>query len=284
MWDGTADLCGRTILLWPEQGPYDVTVWASCVSEMVARAGHCILEVQPKLVPLFARSFVEAEVRADSREQGAEPTDFDFHLPMGSLYRHLRPDLAAAAEPKAYLVPDPDRIAFWKARLAALGPGPFVGISWKSPVITPTRSPNYTRMGDWKPVFGKQAQFVNLQCRDYRDDLAEAKREFGVTVHDFEDLDLYDDLDDVAALAGALDVAISVHTCVSAITAGVGTPTWRIAWRQNSWNNFLFIPRALSMASFERDTGETWDGVFAAIAGRLQDLIDARTGGTGARP
>ena len=233
MWDGTADLCGRTILLWPEQGPYDVTVWASCVSEMVARAGHCILEVQPKLVPLFARSFVEAEVRADSREQGAEPTDFDFHLPMGSLYRHLRPDLAAAAEPKAYLVPDPDRIAFWKARLAALGPGPFVGISWKSPLITPTRSPNYTRMGDWKPVFGKQAQFVNLQCRDYRDDLAEAKREFGVTVHDFEDLDLYDDLDDVAALAGALDVAISVHTCVSAITAGVGTPTWRIAWRKN---------------------------------------------------
>ena len=154
-----------------------------------------------------------------------------------------------------------------------------MGISWKSPLITPTRSPNYTRIGDWKPVFGKQAQFVNLQCRDYRDDLAEAKREFGVTVHDFEDLDLYDDLDDVAALAGALDVAISVHTCVSAITAGVGTPMWRIAWRQNSWNNFLFIPQAPSITSFERDTGETWDGVFAAIAGRLQDLVDARTGG-----
>ena len=35
----------------------------------------------------------------------------------------------------------------------------------------------------------------------YRDELAEANREFGITVHDFEDLDLYDDLDDVATLA-----------------------------------------------------------------------------------
>jgi hypothetical protein len=96
-----------------------------------------------------------------------------------------------------------------------------------------------------------------------------AKRDLGVTIHNFEDLDHYDDLDDVAALAGALDVAISVSTAVAAITAGVGTPTWVISWRQSSWSNFLFAPRGPSVRFFERNTGESWDAAFTSIAACL---------------
>jgi Flp pilus assembly protein TadD len=280
MWDGLAELTDRTILLWPEQGPQDVTIWASCVPEVIARAGRCILECHPKLVRLFARSFAMADVRADSRASDSGAADFDLHLPLGSLFRNLRPDLALDPRLERFLVPDPDRVAFWKARLASLGRGPFVGISWKSPLMSPDRSPNYTEIGDWMPVFRNVgAVFVNLQCGGYRDELAEAKREFGVTVHDFEDLDLYDDLDDVAALAAALDVAISVSTAVAAIAAGVGTPTWVVSWRQSSWNNILFAPRGPSVTFFQRDSGETWNRVFAAIAETLQDLVDARAGG-----
>ena len=128
--------------------------------------------------------------------------------------------------------------------------------------MTPQRSPNYTEISDWAPTFAnREAVFVNLQCKDHEDDLAVARRNFGVTVHDFGDLDLYDDLGEVAALAGALDVAISVSTAVAAITAGVGTPTWVITWRQSCWNNFLLAPRGPSVRFFERDTGESWDAV-----------------------
>ena len=275
LWDGIAELKGRTILLWGEQGPQDMTIWSSCLPHLSHRAGHCIVECPAKLVPLFARSFPDLEVRPENRGSDAERDDFDFHLPMGSLFRHFLPELTAASGVKAFLAPDPDRVAFWKRRLGDMGPGPFVGISWKSPLMTPQRCQNYTELADWAPAFAnREAVFVNLQCKDYEDDLAMAKRDFGVTVHDFGDLNLYDDLDEVAALAGALDVAISVSTAVAAITAGVGTPTWVVAWRQSPWNNFLLAPRGPSVRFFERDTGESWDAAFISIAECLAARAD----------
>ena len=121
------------------------------------------------------------------------------------------------------------------------------------------------------PVFeDRNVLFVNLQCGDYKNDLAIAKRDFGVIVHNFDDLDLYDDLDDVAALSKALDIAISVSTAVAAITAGVGTRTWLVSWRQSAWNNILYAPRGPSVTSFERNTGKTWDAAFEKIAERLK--------------
>ena len=267
LWDGIADLKGRTLLFWCEQGPQDMTIWSSCLPHVNARGAHCIVECPPKLIPLYARSFPDVEVRTGNRGSNAERDDFDFHLPMGSLFRHFLPELAEDSEPKAFLVPDPDRVAFWKKRLGEIGSGPFVGISWKSPAMTPRRRQNYTELADWAPVFAnRDAVFVNLQCKDFEDDLAAAKRDFGVTVHNFEDLDHYDNLDDVAALAGALDVAISVSTAVAAISAGVGAPTWVISWRQSSWNNLLLAPRGPSVRFFQRDTGESWDAVFESIA------------------
>ena len=270
MWDGASDLEGKIILVWPEQGPQDVTIWASAIPELATQAERCIVATYPKLVSLFARSFPEVEVRPDNADSSPEPFDFDIHLPMGSLFRSLR--TAPISTVPAFLVPDPERVAFWKHRLVDLGPGPYIGISWKSPLITPARSPNYTSINEWAPLFALPARFINLQCGEADEDLARAERELGITVHNFDDLDLFDGLDDVAALSAALDLSISVSAAPSAITAGVGTPTWVIAWQQSPWNNFLLAPRGPDVTRFERNTGETWDAVFAAMAGRLRDL------------
>ena len=269
MWDGTTDLSEKTIILWPEQGPQDVTIWASNISQIIAQAGLCIVEVQPKLVSLFTRTFPNAVVRAEDRSLQTQSTDIDFHLPLGSLYRCLYPNIDPPTED--YLIPDPERVTFWKKRLTELGPGPYVGISWKSPLITPARTPNYTQIEEWSPVFAnRDVVFVNLQCGNHENDLAVVKRDFGVMVHNFDDLDLYDDLDDVAALSKALDIAISVSTAVAAITAGVGTPTWLLSWCQSAWNNILFAARGPSVTSFERNTGETWEAAFESMADRLK--------------
>jgi len=269
-WDGSQDLNGRTILLWGEQGPGDICIWSSCLSHFSTRTGKCIVECPAKLVALLARSFPNIVVRAENTAANAEPDDFDFHLPMGSLFRHSIPALTETSAPEAYLIPDPGQRNFWKKRLAELGPGQFVGISWNSPVMNTKRSQNYTAIADWAPVFAiPDVTFINLQCNNYDDDLAQAKRDFGVTVHDVEGLDLYDDLDGVASLIGALDLTISVSTAVAAIAGGVGTPTWLVAWRQSYWNNVLLSARGPSVRSFQRDTWEPWDAVFASIAKRL---------------
>jgi len=267
MWNKDADLNSRAILLWSEQGVGDTIQWASCLSQVVAQAGHCIVEVQPKLVSLLARSFPKAVVRAEDRSSQA--TNIDFHLPLGSLYHRLYPNIESPTE--AYLIPEPGRVAFWKKRLAELGPGPYIGICWKSSLITPNRAPNYTRIEEWSPIFAnRDVVFVNLQSSDHENDLAVAKRDFGVIVHTFDDLDLYDDLDDVAALSKALDVNITVAIAVAAISAGVGTSTWEITWHQSSFNNIYHASRGPSVTRFGRNTGETWDAVFETMAERLK--------------
>ena len=272
MWDGSTDLSDKNLLVWPEQGPGDLTIWASGIPEIISRTGHCIIETAPKLVSLFARSFPRADVRPENETPDLNATDFDVHLPLGSLFRHLQQDPAAPCD--AYLVPDPDRVAFWKQRLASLGPGPYVGISWKSPLIKPDRTPNYTQIDDWAPLFALPAQFINLECSDSGKDLARAREHLGTTVHDFEDLDLFDGLDDVAALTAALDVVISVSTAVAPIAAGAGTPVWLIAWRQSPWSNFLLAARGPEVTWFERNLNESWDAVFAALAERLRGLAE----------
>jgi hypothetical protein len=157
IWDGAADLKDRTILLWSEQGVGDNLNWASCLSRVVSQAGLCIVEVPPKLVSLLARSFPNAVVRAEDR--GAQPTDIDFHLPMGSLYHRLYPNIDYPNEP--YLIPATERVSYWNGRLAELGPGPYIGISWKSSVTTPRRAQHYTRIAEWAPIFAnRDAVFV----------------------------------------------------------------------------------------------------------------------------
>ena len=199
MWDGTADLNGQTILLWPEQGLGDTIKWVSCISQLVTEAGHCILEVPPKLLSLFTRSFPKVEVHVENKLSSSKSMEFAFHLPLGSLYRCLYPNIEPLTE--AYLTPEPSRVAFWKKRLTELGAGPYIGISWKSSLFTPIRALNHTRIEEWSPVLAnRDVMFVNLQSGDYEKDLAAAKQDLGVQVHNFDDLDLYDDLDDVAAL------------------------------------------------------------------------------------
>ena len=88
LWDGRKSLKGKKILLWCEQGVGDTINWSYCLPFIASQAEHCILECQEKLVPLIARSFPNVEVKHENRSLDAEKYDFDYHLPMGSLYRH----------------------------------------------------------------------------------------------------------------------------------------------------------------------------------------------------
>jgi hypothetical protein len=276
LWDGKTSLKGKRILLWGEQGPQDMTIWSSCLPYLSSQVEHCIVECPKKLVPLLARSFPNVEVKATNRSLDNHRDDFDFHLPMGSLFRNFIPEISKNFKPDAFLFPDPSRVNFWKKRLNLLGSGPYVGVSWKSPLMRPARLPNYTQVSDWAPVLAlPDVTFINLQSSEFRDDLATIQDEFGVTVHNFEDLDHYDNLDDVAALSAALDIVVSVSTAVSAIAAGVGTSTKLVAWRQSAWNNLLLAPRGPSVDVFERNTWEPWDEVFNDIAKDIVKYQDA---------
>ena len=266
IWNGKKTLKGKTILIWGEQGPQDMIIWATCLKNLIVLAKHCILECPAKLVPLFSRSFPEIEVRVENKNDANEPTDFDFHLPMGSLFKCFSSKISNQKITDAFIKTDSLRVDYWRKRLGALATGPFIGISWKSPVMTPARSQNYTKLSDWKPVLSnRNVSFINLQSTDFSNDLANFKSRFGTQIHNFDDLDHYDNLDDVAALCQALDMCISVSTAVAAIAAGVGTKTKVVTWRQSPWNNILYAPSGPNVEIVERNTWEPWSQIFEKI-------------------
>ncbi len=260
-------LHNKTILLWSEQGIGDTIRWSSCLSLLAAQAKHCILECQEKLVPLLKRSFPNVEIKPENRSFDMEREDFDVHLPMGSLYRHFNDKIDTNAKAASYLVPNAERVTFWKERLKDIGKGPYIGIAWKSSNTSPDKLPNNTKITEWFPVLSvPDTTFVNLQYMDFECDLNKIENKFGLKVHNFNDLDHFNNIDDVAALCAALDMVISSQTSVPIISGGVGTLTKVLNYRQSSCNNILLSPSGPSVNIFERNLWEPWDNVFNLIA------------------
>ena len=271
LWDGKTSLKGKRILVWCEQGVGDTVMWSSRLSLLASQAGHCILECQEKLIPLLSRSFPNVEVKSEDRSQDTKREDFDYHLPMGSLYRHFVPEIIQSPKPDAFLIPDPVRVKFWKDRLSFLGSGPCVGISWKSLIMGGKLSKHFSSISEWSSLLTlPNLNFINLQYADAEDGLLQIQNEFGVKVHNFDDLDQYNDLDDVAALSAALDCVVSFGTSVPMITAGVGTLT-KCACLDNHVR-LHNSPVGPFLDTYERKVGEPWSNVFGLIADDITKL------------
>ena len=273
LWDGKKSLNGKRILLWSEQGIGDTMNWSSCLSYISSQAEHCILECQDKLVPLLKRSFPNVEVKPENRSLDLKRDDFDFHLPMGSLYKHFFQEIMQNAKIDAFLVPDPVRVSFWRKRLKSIGNGPYIGICWKSSVVSPSRLHHYPPISEWSPILTiPDVTFINLQYINLTDDLNKIKNELGVTVHNFEDIDQYNNIDDVAALCAALDIVVSTKVTPPFISSAVGTSTKIANWRQSPFNSFLTNPVTSSFDMYDKNTWEPWDNVFRLIAEDISKL------------
>src|SRR5262249_45087412 len=154
---------------------------------------------------------------------------FDFHVPAGSLARWLRPTLESFPHRRGYLVADPSRVAFWRERIAGAGPGLKVGISWRSRNLKGDRALSFARIEQWEPILRTPgAHFFSLQYDECTAELALARDRFGVEVQTFDGVDLFNDLDECAAIMQALDLVLTGPTSVSMLAAGAGAETWEL--------------------------------------------------------
>ncbi|HXZ67154.1 MAG TPA: tetratricopeptide repeat protein [Alphaproteobacteria bacterium] len=253
---------GKRVLLVAEQGLGDEIMYGNAIPDIIKEvgpAGKVCIACDQRLVPLFARSFPETIVGPHSgmNHNGkmmrgvvwlSKVSPIDYWAPFGTLLQYRRTRIEDFANKPPLLKADPERAQFWRSRLEALGPGPYVGISWKSLVMSGRRQKFYTPIKQWGPVLKVPGvKFVNLQYGNCASDIADAEQRFGVKVHNFEDLNLKDNLDDNAALCTALDLAISAPNAAAQIVGGVGTEIWYIAinniWPQLGTDHVPWYPK-----------------------------------------
>jgi tetratricopeptide (TPR) repeat protein len=226
-WDGQP-LNGKTLLVWREQGLGDELLFATCLHELEALGGNIIVECDARLVTVFQRSFPQYTVRAETfmPNHGMKSpfSDFDLHLPMGSLMKYFRRNIKDFERSGAYIKPDPAKVAKFEKRLAPYKDDyRLVGICWRSGKLDPVRNLAYTTLDDMcRHLQLSNHKLINLQYGDCEAELLEIEEKYGLDVLRWKDLNLRNDLEDVFALIECLHFVVSVQTAVLTMSSSLG--------------------------------------------------------------
>jgi tetratricopeptide (TPR) repeat protein len=206
--------------LWPEQGIGDEVLFARLAPLAAQRAARVTLQCEPRLVPLFARSFPELDVCAV--DAAAPPAAAQCAIGgLGAAMQVGVHDLGAGA---AYLKADGARVRESRARYQRLAGGrPIVGTAWASK--QPRRgAAKSAPIEDWRALLSRELCFINLQYGDVADDIARAKALFGADIHDDAEIDQMADLDAFAAQIAAMDRIVCISNTTVHLAGALGAP------------------------------------------------------------
>ncbi|MDP3855306.1 tetratricopeptide repeat protein [Phenylobacterium sp.] len=283
-WSPGADLAGKSMLIVGEQGLGDEIMFANVLPDVIEALGpngRLILAVEPRLVPLFQRSYPAARVGAHATYlaegrtyrplpflDDAAMAGIDLWTPIGSLLREFRREVSAYPVRPHFLEADPVRVAHWRKVLDGAPAGRKVGLLWKSGSTLGARHRYYSTFEQWAGVLAAPGiAFVNLQYGDVAGELEQARRELGVEIWNPPGIDLKQDLDDVAALSCALDLVIGFPNATSNIAAACGAPSWLISapasWPRLGTDRLPWYPQ---MRVFIPERFGEWDPVMDEVA------------------
>ena len=276
-WQGEP-LSGETMVVWQEQGVGDVILYAGMLSDLIARDVHLIVECEARLVPLFSRSFPQAQVVA--RSDHAHPLIGQAHWqsPLGSLCRWLRQRPEDFTWRGPYLVPEAARVVELRKRYRGSGAGLVIGISW--------RSSNYKvgarkslPLSAWVPLLKSPGvTFVNLQYGDCREELGRLERDHCVTVLQDKDVDALKDLEGFSAQVAAMDMVISTSNSTAHFAGALGIPVWTLLPRGDAllWYWFRETEQSLwypGMRLFRQGRPGDWTGLLEKVQAALAEFI-----------
>jgi hypothetical protein len=263
------------VLVCSEQGLGDQIMFASCLGDLCEDA-DCIVECDPRLVPIFARSFAQARVYGQ-RKRSAEPWREDGLTPaaktwIGSLplrYRSRPSDFPGTP----YLYPDPAKVAAWSLRLRSLGAGLKVGISWRGGTATTRRALRSIDLDVWLPILREpDVHAISLQYGDCHGEIERTERTYSVAIHHWPEA--LSDYDQTAALVSALDIVVTVQTSIVHLAGALGKPVWVLVPRVAEWRYGEAGERLPWYASARiwRQNQERWDGLIERVSQELREL------------
>jgi tetratricopeptide (TPR) repeat protein len=236
-WSGETPPQGR-LLVSAEQGLGDQIMFASCISDLEAFGLPLLIECHPQLEKIFCRSFPQALVRAGTQFEDprwiATYPELSCYVPCGSLPGLFRRSTADFPKRGAYLKADPEKVISWRERLAKIGPGPKVGISWRGGTEKSRRALRSLHTRELRALLQERSvEWISLQydvATGEIDALQDASRR---RIHHWPDA--IADYDETAALLCGLDLIVSVCTSVVHLGGALGCKVWVMAPFSPEW-------------------------------------------------
>lgn len=270
-WNG-GKLSGA-LAVWGEQGLGDQIIYASMLSDVSKDVASLILEVEPRLIPLFVRSFPKASVRALSDDPAGSQADA--HVPFGGLgefYRRQKSDFPQ----RAYLSADSARTDALRRRLSAAGKVS-VGVSWRS-ANQRFGIHKTARLQDLHQIFSRpDIQLIDLQYGDTSAERDNVRQEYGVEVLHIDEVDNTKDIDGLAALISACDAVLTVSNTTAHIAGALGKPVWilvphaqgRLWYWFHERSDSLWYPGARIV---RQQPGQSWADLVASITPEISEF------------
>lgn len=300
-------LAGATVCVQREQGLGDELFFLRYAPLLRQRGARVIVRGSDKIASLLARADGIDAVVAEAADWPAA----DHYVLAGDLPHALGalPDCALPpAAPPGYpacgpdvherlavywptvppalgLRPLPERVAAAAKQLATLGPGPYVGLTWRAGT-----APEDQRGGGWNlhkqvPVAdlaatlaGLPGTLIAVQRKPGAGELAALGAAAGRTVHDCTALN--DDLEGMLALLAVLDEYVAVSNTNVHLREGAGRPSrvlvpcpaewrWQATGRYSPWFPASPTYRQTLAGSWDRALGELRDALAAATRNRI---------------
>ena len=261
-----------------EQGVGDTVLHASMLAELRPLADAIKVTVDARLLALFQRSF-DANYRFLDRFDGPSNADYDKQTGIGDLGLFFRSKLEDfQRQPKAYLRADASRVQEIRRALAGQG-GLVCGLAWSSPKAKLSTEKSIA-LNDFEPVLRLPGMtFVNLQYGEVSDDIAQAEHAFGVRIHQVDGVDVFHDLDGLAALIEACDVVVSSSNSAVHLAGALGKKTFLLVphgrgrlwyWHEDDGPS-LWYP---SIEVCSPSEGTDWSAPMRRISQSIQEMTN----------
>lgn len=221
-WDGS-DLREKSLLVERREGDLAVFLqFAPLLGLASAAAKRCIVLTEPRIVPLYRRSFPDLDVRVENVDAASAQDDADLCASFETLALHFWPDSERRRTQFVPIKPDPALVADFRARYLANAKAPLIGISWGSL----NKSKRLPGLADWGNMLAAiPGTFVSLQYGDIRPALAELEAIVpGRILHDAS-VDQLIDMDRFAAQVAALDAVVTISNTGAHLCGAMDIPT-----------------------------------------------------------
>ena len=232
-----------TVLVWTEEGIGDVVMFASVLPNMLDCCNRILLVADPRLHPLFSRSF-SSKISLYGTYTDVPIDEVDAQVALASCigrYRKTIDQFAATSD--GYLHADERRRKALQSKLTALAGGKrIVGISWSS-INKETGPDRSIVLAQLMAMLSPEIYFlVNLQYGDISADV-DGLTEGGARPYQEDSVDVFHDIDGLAALIEASDLVVSADNSTVHIAGALGV------------NQIILLPKPCSWRwGVERDT------------------------------
>ena len=257
-WDGDSSI--KKLFIWSEQGIGDQIMFGSILKDLESESFEVLIYINNKIKKIFERSFPKFIFINELKE--ADKINYDAHISLidlAKIYRKSIHDFTNNSS--AYLIDDKTKTKNYSQRINLKER--VCGLSWHS---------NNSDIGVdksislelFKPIFDlKIFKFINLQYGDVSKDLHKIKNNFDNEILNFEDIDLFEDIDELLSIIKSCNLIITSSNSTAHLAGALGIPTYLLVpksrgkiWYWTAINNKSYWYKSINI--IEQEKPNSW--------------------------